>query len=227
MEQGNEIQSCRRLLSEISEMCEHASLTGSLSGGEKRTAQRYNAVLNRLVELGAVSSGLFSPVPEDCKFGAIGVEARMLASALPSNKDKDRGRHGDDNDKNIILRLAPFIGQDELGQLVREHAIKGSELDINTISNLAPFLGQDFLGELLRGHLSKERKGTPAAPPEPKSPTAPAASPAAKPDYLPEPVVEASETVDDLINLLKSPYLSDEERDQVSNRLKAAIHRQG
>src|ERR1022692_592404 len=80
MDQENDIQSCRKLLNEIADMCEHASLTGSLSSGSKRTAQRFNTVLEHLSMTGTVPQGLFTPIPEDADYGEIGVEARMLGS---------------------------------------------------------------------------------------------------------------------------------------------------
>ena len=92
MSQENDIESCRRLLNEIAEMCDHASLTGSLASGVKRTVQRYNMVLERLTQAGDVPSGLFSTLPESADFGEIGVEARMLASYFDRDRKNKRGR---------------------------------------------------------------------------------------------------------------------------------------
>jgi hypothetical protein len=220
MSQENDIQSCRRLLNEIAEMCENASLTGSLSGGANRTAQRYNTVLKHLIGGGSVPEGLFSPIPENAEFGEIGVEARMLAGYFPSNKEKHRSRE-EDGDRNILIRLAPFVGKEELGLLIREQAGKGQPLDMKTISNLAPFLGQEILGQLIRTHLNSEAP-KPADAPTPK-PAAPAPAPAAeKPDYRLETVSTEKQSVNDLLNLLKSPYLSDEERNELVEKIRVA-----
>ena len=230
----NEIQSSRRLLGEIADMCEHATLTGSLEGGEPRTAQRYNALLKRLTESQLVPSGLFSSLPDNSRFGEIGVEAKMLASYLPSNKHKERG--GDNSDRNIIIRLAPFVHKEELAMLIRDHASKGGGLDVNTLSSLAPFLGSDMLSELLRDHLAKttsEVKVTAPQPPAPPTPPTPPANPSSSwpsqassmslaipTNDLLESVGDQSETLEDLLALLKSPYLSDEERSNAVERLR-------
>jgi len=201
-------------------MCDQASLTGSLSGGSKRAAQRYNSVLSYLVRSGNVPDSLFAPIPEDAGYGEIGVEARMLAGYLPSNREKNKFQ--DDNEKNILIRLAPFVGRDELGLLIREQIGKGVGLDMNTLSNLAPFLGQDILGELIRGHLDNRAKAQEEAPPEP---TPPAPTPRETPshfDYRLEHVSTEKDSVEDLLNLLKSPYLSDEERNSLVERLRTA-----
>ena len=220
MEQENDIQSIRRLLNEIAEMCDHATLTGSLSGGARRTAQRYNALLNRLIEHGNVPSGLFTPIPEDSTFAEIGVESRMLASYFPGKRDKNR--EGGENDRNILLRLAPFLRQEELGLLVREQIQKGSVLDMNMLSSIAPFLGQDILGEMVRAHLKKEEseKESTTVAAQPVATAVPAVV-----DYRPEPVAKAPQSVSDLLDLLKSPYLSDEERNELVEKLRGATYR--
>jgi len=219
MFQENDIQSCRRMLQEIGDLCEQASLTGSLSGGAKRTAQRYNSVLAHLIKSGSVPEGLFSQVPDDAGYGEIGVEARMLAGYFPSNKEKDKRRNDDENEKSIIMRLAPFVSSEDLADLIREQAGKGAPLDMHTITHLAPFLGRDMLGELIRTHLNKEPAGKPAE--RPAAPQAPAA-PSSKPDYRLEPVSAEKESVADLLDLLKSPYLSDDERNTLVEKLRAA-----
>lgn len=224
MNQENDIQSCRKLLNEIAEMCENASLTGSLSGGARRTAQRYNMVLQHLIEAGSVPQGLFSSIPEDAGFGEIGAEARMLAGYLPSNKEKQKS--GDEGDRNILMRLAPFVGKEELGLLIREQAGKGMPLDMNTISNLAPFLGQEILGQLIRSHLKQQtvKPAEPAAPPTaPAAPVAPQAP--VKQDYRLETVSGEGATLNEMLDLLKSPYLSDEERSTLVERLRNSTGR--
>ena len=223
MSDENEIQSCKRLLHEMSEMCEGASLTGSLSGGAKRTALRYNAILNRLTECGDLPTGLFSPLPEEVDYSEIGVEARMLAAYFPSNKDKNK--HREEGDRGILMRLAPFVGPEELALLVRDQMKKGSGMDMHTLSSLAPFLGQGLLGELLRNHLAGGAPTVEPPQPEPKpsTPEPPASpTPPTKPDFRLEPVSAQTERVEDLLDLLKSPYLSDEERAGAVERLRAA-----
>jgi len=230
----NEIQSSRRMLGEIADMCEHATLTGGLEGGEARTAQRYNALVKRLTEAQLVPTGLFATLPESAKYGEIGVEAKMLASYLPSNKQKERS--SENSDRNIIVRLAPFVHKEELAMLIRDHASKGNGIDVNTLSSLAPFLGSDMLSELLRDHLAKstaEAKVSPPQPPSPPTPPTPPTPPVStqvNPESslslvipqtnLPETIGERTETVEDLLALLKSPYLSDEEGAAAVERLR-------
>ncbi len=220
--QENEIESYRRLLGEIAEMCEHASLTGSLVGGAWRTAQRYNSIVKRLEQDGHVPQGLFQAVPEECDFSEIGVEARMLAAYFPKDKSKREVGNGE---KGILFRLAPFLGQDELGLLIREHVGKGQTMDLNTLSGLAPFLNQQTLGELVRAHLNEakvpaetpESKQGSTAQAEPSHPSTPEA-----PDHKLHAVSVDKEDVEEILSLLKSPYLSDEQRNELVEKLRNA-----
>ncbi len=222
MNQPNDLDACRNLLNEIAELCDHASLTGSLSSGAKRTAVRYNSILQRLEQSGDVPASLFGELPEDADFGEIGVEARMLASYFSQSRRERNKRDGgrDHGDPNILIRLAPFVRQEELGMLVREQRLKGSPLDMNTLTGLAPFLGQDVLSDLLREHLMQSERPTPPVPPVP--PTSPATQPAHRPEPAAvantpsmtlESVEAVSDNLDDVLNLLRSQYLTDEERD--------------
>jgi hypothetical protein len=214
MNQEIDTRACKRLLTEIAELCDHASLTGSMSTGAKRTAERYNAVLAKLTEAGQVAPGLFSPVPDSADFGEVGVEARMLSGFLgddSKNKDRHRGRDHDGGERSVIIRLAPFIGQAELNQLVREHTRSGAGFDVNTITALAPFLGQEYLSELVRENLlTKEKEASPS--------TEVTSNPNLTPERL-----ETNETgVGHLLDMLQDQSLSDREREHVIERIRIA-----
>lgn len=209
-------EATRSLLREIADLCEHASLTGALSGGAGRVATRYNSVLARLEEAGAVPPDMFSPLAPDSAYGEIGVEARMLASFIrrDKHKEKDKGGHGD---ANVLIRLAPFVKGQDLAKMVRLQMEQGSAMDMDLVTKLAPFLDQEMLSEILRDHLN------PPAPPAPPTPPVP---PHAEP---PEPPMEAlpprapfrEERISTLIERLKDPNLSHIEQAEILDRIRS------
>jgi hypothetical protein len=212
----------RSVLREIGDLCEHASLTGSMPGGEARVVQRYNSILAQLTEAGIVPAGMFVSLPEGSSYGEIGVEARMLAAYLR----KERRRNGD-GDPSVILRLAPFVSAEDLATLVREHLQSGSFVDMHMLTHLAPFLNKEDVGSLLHVHLKETRKpkaaGAPEAPPAPQ----PAAAPQT---FVPEPTVQFEPTpppaapqedrVSVLLERLKDPRLTDDERSELVDRIR-------
>ncbi|RYG43024.1 hypothetical protein EON79_17780, partial [bacterium] len=206
---NNEIQACVNLLREIAEIANHASLTGSLAGGERRAAARYNSTLNRLLELGAVGPGLFEPLPDDSNYGEIGIEARMLASSVDKPKEEFRPDMG--HDPGILLRLAPFVDRKDLADMVRDQLRQAGSIDMETIAHLGPFLDREVIGDLLRGRFGPKPPNPPAPPVPPVPPVpAPAATPVAGRGSDPEqePAFNAAE----VIAKLKNPSLSPEER---------------
>ncbi|MBC8064032.1 MAG: hypothetical protein H7Y17_04330 [Chlorobia bacterium] len=212
-EQKNEIQACVSLLREIAEICEHATLMGSLDGGATRTVLRYNATLARLLQLEVVQDGFFQPLPETAGFGEIGVESRMLASFVPGQGHRpDRHR-----EPSLLMRLAPFVESKDLGLMVREQLKAGINIDMEQLTQLAPFLDQEMLGELVRKSLTGEAVAPtePIAPVEPVAPVAPVA-PAKV--WVEKPVEAPS--LDELLERLKQPHLSTEERDQVLEQIR-------
>jgi len=235
MDRNIEIESCRGMLNDMASMCEESSLTGSLASGAGRTALRYNAVLARLVELDAVSSALFPPLSEKADFGEIGVDARMLASFLKDQYGKKGRRRRDEDgedtdglDRSIVLRLAPFVSSEDLGELVREQMRQGSSFDMDTLPALAPFLKQELLGQLLRENLRKVHSLGPST--EPEQPAAPAAAPAPAPQPPSREIVSAEaplDKIDDLVELLKNPHLSSDERSDLHARIRDAALRGG
>ncbi|MHB8635342.1 MAG: hypothetical protein ACYC96_02600 [Fimbriimonadaceae bacterium] len=213
MNQELDTRAFKRLLNEIADLCEHASLTGSMASGASRTAERYNAVLKTLTDADSIPAGLFSPVSEGADFGEIGVEARMLAGYVCSDP-KHKGDNGGGDGVSVIVRLAPFIGQAELGQLVRQQARNGAALDINTITALAPFLAQEQLSEIVRETMLHSD--------EPAAKQEPTATPQAKMDTTPVPVVNEEQGIGPLLDMLEDPSLSEGERKHVIDRIRIA-----
>ena len=206
----------RKLLLEIADLCDHATLTGSMASGARRTAERYNAVVTRLGNAGEIPTGLFEPLPETADFGEIGVEARMLGGYL-SDGDKRRYRDDKDESRSIIVRLAPFIGQAELRDLVQQHAKRGKALDPNTITALAPFLGQEYLSEIVREHLLKpehaERPADPSAAPQ---------SSTSEPDRTPAPIEPNEQGIGHLLDMLQDSSLPELDRREIIERIRIA-----
>ncbi len=210
-ENGNEIGSLRRMLREIADLAENASLTGGLSSGAPRAVQRYNAVLRQLVESGAVPKGIFEELNvETTDFGQHGVDARLLSSYLKGqeNECSTPGR----GEASVLVRLAPFIRGEDLAALVREHISKGAHVSSHVITALAPFLGSDQLGQLVRDHMIADAtaKAEPAAPPSPPS------QPRNPEPFRQEP---AGETMEDLLTQLRQPELSREDRERIARRI--------
>lgn len=196
---GNDLHSIRRMLREIADLAENASLTGSLSSGITRAVQRYNSVLRQLVESGTVGKGLFDELnPETTDYGQLGVDARLLGSYL-KGQDGDGGNGGD---ASMLVRLAPFIRGEDLALLVKEHLAKGAQINTKVITSLAPFLGSDQLGQLVREHMIADAAATPPAAPTATS----------------QPVHEGL-TLAELAERLSRPELSREERADIARRL--------
>ncbi len=226
-DQTEEIQSCVSLLREISEMCEHASLTGSLGGGAPRTADRYNATLQRLIQLQAVPEGLFQTLPQSADYGEIGVEARMLASYATKGKEAEKNhRRGRRGESSILMRLAPFVDTKDLGAMIREHVKGGQTLDMEDLTHLAPFLDRETLGAMVRENLSKSQTSEPEPTPEPATAPTPELVPAPtfdgtriNPPIIQMPTQEKP-SLDELVARLKQPNLTQEERDWVLDQMR-------
>jgi hypothetical protein len=198
---ANDNMALRRMLREIADLAENASLTGGLSTGASRAVNRYNAVLRQLVESGSVPKGIFEELsPETTDFGQLGVDARLLASYLKGQGESGNGT----SDASMLIRLAPFVRGEDLAALVKEHIAKGVHVSGHVITALAPFLGSDMLGDLVREHLITPGD-QPAAPAPPAPPSSP--SPA------------HGQTMEDLLTELRKPELSREDRERIAQRI--------
>jgi len=241
----DQLRATRRLLHEIAQLCEHATLTGSLSGGAPRAIARFNTILAQLTESGAVPENLFSPLSPEADYGEVGVEARMLASYIREG-EKERDRQRDVHDPGILVRLAPFVDSKDLSSLIREQMQQGVHLDMHILTSIAPFLGKEDLGMLLREHIQpredrpgragrsersdrsdRSDRGRPERPerperpdnrghgfppgmgwPFPNTPPSPPAAPTAKLE------------LEEALEKLRNPELSDEERDQLIRQVR-------
>lgn len=165
-ENGNrtEIRRLRRLLKEIADLAQHASLTDSLKQGARSAVQRYNQVLTRLEALDVVSPGLFQPLPADASFDEVGVDSKLLAGYLEEDEEEAGGSKGQQGGPNIIVgSLNGLQGLEELKDLGRQI--------------------RESLPDWIR-----ERTGRGEAPSNPPQPAPEAASPSPQPQPQPEPM---------------------------------------
>lgn len=207
-----------RLLKEIAELAQEATLTGSMEGGTVRTIQRYNATLATLQERGTVPKGLFAPLPETANYGEVGVEAKMLVGFLKGEGNDDEGHHkpkGGRADISILTRLAPFVDSHDLGALIAQYSAQNMSLDPDTLAQLAPFLDRGTLGQLIQKHMIPHLRPAEAA----DAPEEPPAAPAPAPAPTPVPPAPQQDTVAELVAKLQSGDLSEERRQQVLARL--------
>ena len=203
-----------KLLKEIAEMAEEATLTGSLEGGAGRTIQRYNAILTTLVDRGKIPEGLFTPLPETATFGEVGVESKMLVGFLKGeDDDREGGSSGRRVDMSILTRLAPFVDSQDLGALIAQYGTQNMTLDGDTLAQLAPFLDRGTLGKLIHEHMIPHLR-----PKEPAPAPAPAPTPA--PPAAPAPPVQSNkESIAELVAKLQSGDLSEERRQRILEQL--------
>lgn len=216
----SELEQYRRILQELGNLAEHASLTGSLSGGEKRAIDRYNAVLAELTQRGAVPDGIFQVMPPDANFGELAVDARMLAAHLEGARPSAR----EGRPSSLLMRLAPFIDSADLAELVREQMQSSEGMNMDMVANLAPFLKRETLGKLVRMNMSRSGAAEPSDKTEPvEGPERPAEP--ARPDPATHPVAtpQADQRPEEVLALLKNPHLTEEERASLVARLELLI----
>jgi hypothetical protein len=215
--QSLDVDAARSMLKEIADMCENASLTGSLSGGSGRVVLKYNAIVNQFTQSGTLPASMFTTLPESANFGEIAVEARMLSGYL--RKDQRRNGNGE---SSILMRLAPFVSPEDLASLVREHLQGGGQFDLHNLTHLAPFLNKEDISRLVGAHM--RTPSTPPAPAEPAPPAAPepvAVAPVATPEPPAAPAPSRDERVSVLLERLKNPRLSDDERAELVDRIRS------
>jgi hypothetical protein len=240
----NELITLKNLLREISKIAEDADITGSLESGAGRAISRYNRVLARLEELGAVSPGLFQPLNLDDGFGALVVESRLLRSSIDEGDERrrDRREHRREEapkgrssvDPSLLVRLAPFVQAADLANLVRECTAQNVHIHEDTITAIAPFLDSGTLGKLVREHILGSARPTAPTPPEaPQAPQAPQAPEAPEPPPAPTNPVEVDppqtsfmlnripESSREIIARLADPEISDHERHELAGQLYA------
>jgi hypothetical protein len=213
-----------RVLRELAELAEHASLTGSLEDGTRRATERYNAILALLLQEGAVPIALFEKMdPTTANYGELGVEAKLLIAFLEGN-GSSRRREDEKEEKNLLLRLAPFVKGEDLAELVQDYFSKNTNVDINIVAHLAPFLPSESLGKLLRKSLQFQAKvAEPATTEVPPAPVVSAVPDAPVEDRHavdePEATRQMGQSLTDLVQQLRRRDFSEEDRERLAARL--------
>jgi hypothetical protein len=222
--QNPELSTIRSILNELSEVAEHATLTGSLSSGVRQAAQSYNGALAFLTARGSLPEGMFDPMDVDrADYGEIGVQCRLLLAATNVERRREGRGYGD------VVALAPFLKSEDLAELVREQ-IGEATLPTDLLAGLAPFLDSETLGSLVRRRMG--RIPEPPAPPSPPSPTVPPvptwdARPVVAEERLPVGAPpEPRESLESLAAKLQRPDLSPEERQGIATRLAELAYEQ-
>lgn len=233
-----QLEAVRRMLRELSEMCENASLTGALSGGAAHATARYNRMLETLEAEAAVPPGMFSRLDEQSTgFGQLAVETRLLLASLKDEEDEEEGRHGRRGRRGLgaLIGLAPFLDRDDLEKLVRERLEDSGPISDGLLIGLAPFLNKTMLREIVNRRVGVPAPPTPPEPPVPPAPPAPPApgaapaweappAPGVPPPPAPEPFAAGlrgpvSEELSWLASRLADPGLTADERSRIAARL--------
>jgi len=175
---GYNVKATLKVLAELGDMAENATLTGGLSSGLSRAIERYNGILGQLVEHGALPTGMFTTLPSSATFGDLAVDARLVRAYIKEGNGHSGGEPFAP-EKHLILRLAPFANSSDLRELVDAYLAEGSPVDASLIENLAPFLDSDHLGTLIRKiarqgrtEIDIEMQAEPGEPAEPAEPRA-------------------------------------------------------
>src|SRR5438132_7848873 len=115
---NTELRRIVRMLEKTASMAEHASLTGSMSGGKEFAARSYNSVVEHLASIGEVPAGLFPPLPADASLDAAGIASAQLAEYLRAGLPEPEQQQGGAalGNGNIIVNMG---GLSELGEMVR------------------------------------------------------------------------------------------------------------
>ncbi|MCW5943901.1 MAG: hypothetical protein KIS66_16850 [Fimbriimonadaceae bacterium] len=228
----------RRMLTNLADMADDATLTGKLRDAAQEAAKKYNTVLATLHAEADLPEGLFEPLPEDAGWDRLGVDARLLAGYLDDDR-KGRHRHGPEDapgDLGALVALAPFLNSDDLARLVEERIADGLPFDEGILIALAPFVGSDALGRMIRTRLRRGRSpgAVPVAPEAPKAPEAPhepvaVVPPAPVRPPVPDPVdeleAEAARHVppgpdlETLLTSLRDPYLDAGHRQEILDQI--------
>jgi hypothetical protein len=146
-DQVREARRLRKLLARMMELANHVEQTGSFESGARDSVRRYNAIVERLEEIEAISENTFPRFDEDDEsigFGRLGAECTLLAGYLEDLLEEEDGedvpergrrgrhaRHRRDAGIGEIVALAPFLGSEELHKLVQSHFVVKKTKDEN------------------------------------------------------------------------------------------------
>jgi hypothetical protein len=176
LEKATEVRRLRRLLKDIADLAQHASLTGSLQGGVRTATRRYNTVIARLETLNITSPGLFTALGDDTTFDELGVEASLLAGYLKEDEQAADERSGNKSGNNS----APFINI--VGDL-------GSLHGLEELKDLGKQI-RESLPEWMRNRSAPP--GLPEEAPTPPTPPAPPTPPTGRAGDVPQPMPDLS-----------------------------------
>lgn len=132
------------ILQELVEICDHASLTGSLAQGRETVVARYNSAVNHLVTNQDVPAEMFQPLGPETGIDQVGVEARLLLAAT-----RETNRSPEEFDLQTLTALAPFTRGEDLAQLIHKFVDSGRPAPVHVLTGLAPFLRSEDLHLLL------------------------------------------------------------------------------
>jgi hypothetical protein len=241
-----QLEAVRRMLRELSEMCENASLTGALAGGAAHATTRYNRMLETLEDEDVVPHGMFSKLDEQSTgFGQLAVDCRLLLASIRDDGDGDEGRRsGKRGGRGLgaLIALAPFLDKDDLENLVRERVSEAGPINDGILIGLAPFLNKGMLREIVNkrvGMAGGPAAPEPPSPPEPPKPPTPPEPTAGTPAWAGVGNVDlnfdqdfgsrppAQDELSTLAARLAQPYLSDSERAQIAAKLAELAREQG
>jgi hypothetical protein len=119
---GNETELRRivRMLEKTASMAEHASLTGSMAGGQAFAVRSYNATLQHLGSTGEIPAALFPPLPESASMDEVGIASAQLAeyvrAGLPEQRGTEQGMKLGDG--NVFFNIG---GLGDIADMVREN----------------------------------------------------------------------------------------------------------
>lgn len=174
-----------KMLCELAEMAEHASITGFLKQGKPSAIQRYNAILAHLERIEKIPPGLFLPLSDEASFDELNIEGKLLASYIKDDakqaRKEDTARDIEDlmNEVRQLSRLKETIADAMPELLERKAGVKEEVLgELQGLRELRASLS-DMMPELIRG--PRSAPPTPPAPPAPPTPP-PAGSPTERAD---------------------------------------------
>lgn len=163
-QRATEVRRIRKLLNQMGRLCEHATLTGALSGGATDVVNIYNQAIRTLSDLEVKVTPLFAELPSDATYDRVGVSSKLLAGYIEEDEEIEASRrHGH---QNIIIG-----GLGNLGDLD-----KLKEVGVNIRENLA---------DLVKNSVDKVKVVIDAnaeVKPAPQSPPAPAPMPTGEPE---------------------------------------------
>lgn len=175
-DKATEVRRLRRLLKDIADLAQNASLTGSLQGGARTATRRYNTVVERLDTLGVTSPGLFTTLADDAPFDEIGVEATLLAGYL--KEDEAPAGAGNASGNN-----APFINiGGDLGSL------KG----LGELKDLGKMIRESLPEWMRKEDAAPAAEATAPTPPTPPVPPTPPTPPTGRAGDVPQPMPDLS-----------------------------------